>query len=215
MFSRACSAAAVQFASFALCSSSHEDGAGKFENGRSVDKLRRRHMTQMIRRSPNTALFGAMLLNLVLCACGEAVEQTTPPADLKALVRIRMEHGLRLVEPEWMLLHNDGIHVVWGYPQSKGAGHAKQVKMQHGVPSWEEDYYYTGRSFPSSDGDATSFEQLTLHYDYGTKLCGIRLVTDDPALFRKVSDEAEEKGLPLKDALSLRHAILSAWSLKR
>ena len=131
---------------------------------------------------------------------------------LQKLESARNKAGLRAVSPAWRITSQDRNYVSWGYP---GGGRAKQVHFDSKHVIWEEDYYHTGRQYPSLDGEDTSFEMLTLHYDYETGFCAVRVVTDNITLDTAVEGTASETGIELSRAFELADSILSVWKMKR
>lgn len=118
--------------------------------------------------------------------------------------------GLRAVAPQWRATLKGGEYISWIYAPTEGGGEAKSVHYDDNGPLWEEDYYYSGRQYAAADGDGTSFEMLTLHFDYNTRLCIVHVVTDNKAV-KAILDDLPESGVELKQAMVLADSIVKRW----
>ena len=124
--------------------------------------------------------------------------------------------GLRPVGLDWTLERVTTKYIRWSYAHAfmKNGELAKVTEYRLDEPVWEEDYYYSGRSFPAADGDgATMKEQLTIHFDYKANLCAVRLISDDKSLMNLVHGQLEQTGLAISDAMPVAQVIMRKWGL--
>ena len=82
------------------------------------------------------------------------------------------------MQAKWRIDHFHESEIAWSDPDRKSD---KKVTYDKDGAVWEEDYFYSGREFPIPD-EGTGFKQLTVHYDYKTGLCAVRIITDNPKL---------------------------------
>ncbi|WP_397384448.1 hypothetical protein [Prosthecobacter sp.] len=134
--------------------------------------------------------------------------QLTYHDRLSQLASARKEVGMRPVDPSWRMVLHSNSQIDWLYSDERGGGLAKITNFHSSWPVWEEDYYHTGRSFRSADGDAIDFEQITVHYDFSSHLCAVRAITDRAEVESMISPELEEVGLPIDQALAVVRQIL-------
>lgn len=126
---------------------------------------------------------------------------------LFALKSARESAGLRDVGPDWALAGINDHEVKWNYSVTADGGEAKKCSYRGTTPVWEEDYFGTRRPFRASDGEATGFETITVHYDYASKLCYVRLITNNQTLLEMNEINGGQRGLAVSDAYSLAHQI--------
>jgi len=111
----------------------------------------------------------------------------------------------------WRISKFDADEIAWSYPVKF---EAKKVAYDKERPIWEDDCFYSGRSFVSADRDNTVSEMLMLHYDYKTGLCAVRVSTDNPQLNAMVKGEVEHGGVKLEKAIAIARDILKKWGVK-
>jgi hypothetical protein len=135
-----------------------------------------------------------------------------PPTELLNELKLARENvGLRPVQEKWRIAKFDAGEIAWADPEEKSD---KKVAYNHEGPIWEEDYFYSGRKFFAKDGDGDyGSEQLTVHYDYKTGLCAVRVITDDPHLEAMVKGDVESPGVKLENALGIAREILKKWRM--
>jgi hypothetical protein len=163
-------------------------------------------------RSPVALIFLAVAsVGIVACAPIDSPQQ--PSAQVLSQLEVARTHaGLRPVSPDWEVEAIGNSTVRWFYPRESGRDVAKVAMYNNNGPICEEDYYYTGRTFPAPDGDGdTPPEQLTVHYDYKTHLCSVEPITDDPTVQAMVSKQLFHYGLPLNQAMPVAQAIMRKW----
>jgi hypothetical protein len=152
---------------------------------------------------------------ILLSGCKPPVEPTVGGKPvLKLLETERAKAGLRLVKSDWRRDRLESDNVRWGYSSKVGPAAAKLAQFDASKLLWEEDYYYSGRTHPSADGESTSSEQLTINYDYVTGKYAVRIITDNAALEAKITDDVE-KGTTQAEAFAVADTILSVWGLTR
>jgi len=119
--------------------------------------------------------------------------------------------ALRLVKPTWHL-----YRVEFGaedYKENLQGNLIKRVQRDpKGALAWEEDYYFSGKTFTTFKGQVIS-EQLTVHCDYGNAMLEVNYIGEDPTvveLLEKVKNtpSANEK-------LSIADQILKKWGTSR
>lgn len=164
-----------------------------------------------------------VIVSLWNCGCGTASGTKgftrVPPADVKQTNEVRRTHGIREISPKWEFYDRENSEEKWHWPRQDGAGHLCKKVMRDAEDriTWEEDYYPSGASFPSTDG--TGFESLTIHYDYGSKSFSIGYVGIDPMARSVLSGlRSTSAGYVANDneaTLKAADAILAMWALSR
>ena len=124
----------------------------------------------------------------------------------------RIQRGLPIISENWVTGNIWGTETMWnldGWNSNSGkAVHSgKKVAYQDGKRTWEEDYYYSGRTFDGSiiDPDSgTAWESITVHYDYTSP--------DDSWSCHVISDRhGGITTVTIQDA----EKILTSWGLSR
>ena len=120
--------------------------------------------------------------------------------------------GLRLVQTNWFLYRAEFGNEDW---KISPAGYlAKRIhRDSENKIQWEEDYYYTGKTFRRNPDSPTDWEMLTIHYDYITKALDIEYVGDDAAvlaLLSRITSSSTDK-----DKFSVADEILHGWEMQR
>lgn len=176
----------------------------------------------------------ALVLACAVClSCGRPLApsfSTDLPANTAATNAMRKELGLRLIDPEKWFFYgtrtfDDKREEVW--KTSRDGYECKKVAYYRtGAILWEEDYYYTGKTFmPGVDPDAGhAHEMLVIHYEYGTRNMEVTYIGQDAAvrtLFGQTrpGDVASSKDvLPLFDVnaqKALADKVLAMWGMTR
>jgi hypothetical protein len=132
---------------------------------------------------------------LPTCACRQERYWSTdppPPEKIAQTNELRRQHGVRQIKDDWVFYIRNFGEEVWkdgeggskkvcydDYSGKHGTSRSHEYSYDYDRILWEEDYYYTGRTFPSFDTDAgTTYERLTVHYDYRTRRFTVFLMTD-------------------------------------
>ncbi len=134
-------------------------------------------------------------------------------ALMAAIEKENVAAGMRPINMAWQLRKNDGRNLLWVYQSShRWAGSvAKSIALDGQSLLWQEDCYYSGRIYKSIEIDNMT-EMLVVYYDYTTKKCSIRLVTDNMELEKMVSDSLPINGGDPKVACAIAEKILKIWN---
>ncbi len=171
-----------------------------------------------------------VLLNCItFCGCSDKEEgrrsdySTDPPSDEKIAEtnKIREEYGIRQIKKNWIFNYREFGAERWkdekGFP-CKSVRYDKNYKQ---ILS-EHDFYYTGRTYPSLDPDGgTSFEHLTIAYDYTRGRFAVVPTTDNKDIINMVDPLKEHviefgfTGKTNEQALEVADNILKMWGLER
>ena len=123
----------------------------------------------------------------------------------------REKIGLRLISPTWNL-----YRVAFSEEDWKASQAGDIVKKVHrdsiGKVVWEEDYYYTGRSFFTEKGQ--SWEFLAVYYDYTNAFLDVKYVGQDRSITEAL-DTLRTKLAPMQEKLSVADQILEKWGIRR
>jgi hypothetical protein len=152
-----------------------------------------------------------LFLTLLLFGCSfdETMDRTLPN-DIDKNNIVRKQIGLRVIKGLYFYGRRDFAE---DWNASKTAdGLCKRVQRDANKNLlWEEDYYFSGFTYTTIDGKC--WEQITIHYDYKTKLLEATYIGPN-ALFQK---QMETLKLPTKDykaVFRVVNGILSKWKLK-
>ena len=143
----------------------------------------------------------ASLLLLTSCDVSPA------PQFARELNRDRMKRLLPVIAENWVNCnkHNNSKEAAWNTGMTDNSGKpvhsGKKVWYASGSLEWEEDYYYSGRTFTTIDG--TSSEFVTIHYSYTH--------SDSPWTCYYIHGDAPIDEL----SLSAAEELLRSWGLHR
>jgi hypothetical protein len=157
-----------------------------------------------------------LLMFCVLCAsmsCRKATPVTgTVPAITMAENSNRAALGLREVKTNWFIYNVEFGEEKWKITRD-GYEAKKIYRDSDNKIQWEEDYYYTGRTFREFPDSPQGWEMLTVHYDYTTRELNVYYVGIDPAisaLMTKITPAST-----MSNKLSVANDILSKWGIPR
>ena len=158
-----------------------------------------------------------MALVFIVCAVVSCEESRTPvltprPA-LSAENKEREKLGLRLVKTNWFLYSRQFGEENWKLDASAKSWAKKIHLKDNDNVLWEEDYYYSGKTFLFPPDKGETGEMLVIHYDYGPSLLEVNYVGQDPdilALMKGISP-----GSTLSNKLSVADEILKKWNIPR
>jgi hypothetical protein len=89
---------------------------------------------------------------------------TVPPKDIEQTNEARAKIGIRAIKGEWTFYGREFQADKW----KDGTNLCKMVQRDRiGALLWEQDYYYSGASYPTAKG--TQWEFLSVNYDYSAK----------------------------------------------
>ena len=78
---------------------------------------------------------------------------------------LRRSRCLRLIKPDWFLYRVEFGSEDWKVSKSaRNLCKRVQYDPKTRATQWEEDYYYSGRTY--SDVDGTGWEHVVIHYEY-------------------------------------------------
>jgi len=126
----------------------------------------------------------------------------------------RVELGLRVIRPpDWYLYSVEFDEENW----KKTSAGDYEAKKLHRDPDgrlvWEEDYYYSGRSYIEPNNGVRVWEMLTINYDYTSSSLAVEYGDDDPTI-QSLIDKLSA-GSTMKEKLSIADQILTKWGLSR
>ena|SRR2546429_7656519 len=161
-------------------------------------------------------LFSDVLLTLMLASlvvsCGRnPTSSAVPTTKAMAENQKREKLGLRQVKTIWYLYRTEFGAEDWKLKESDNWGSKRIQRDSSGKLLWEEDYYYSGKTFMTDKGQ--DWEMLTVHFDYGSGAFAVSYVGQDTtmaALLNKVAahSTATEK-------LAVADEILKKWGMTR
>jgi len=180
-----------------------------------------------------------LLCSLVIFGCPkEADWSTDPPTNIAQTNQVRREIGIRMIKDNWTFYGRQFGEETWKdgkfhckkvcYDDSfnKFAGKRKppgQVRYSYNYEKilWESDHYYTGATYTHPDPDAgTSWEHLSILYDYGTKRFGVYYHGSNSELISLIEGlehitKSGYMGKTNEDTLLVADKILEKLGLKR
>jgi hypothetical protein len=123
----------------------------------------------------------------------------------------RAKLGLRVIQPSWYLYSVEFDEENW-----KIVSTGYQAKKLHRDPSgkllWEQDYYYSGRTFVDFKG-GEEWEMLAVDYNYNTRSLAVDYVGQDPPVESLI--DKLTPGSTIKEKFSVADQVLKKWSLTR
>lgn len=139
-----------------------------------------------------------------------ATSKTASAANVAAESARRTQVPLRQIKASWKFYKAERNEEVW----TSTAG-GEEVKRLHrsdkGLLEWEEDYYYSGRTFSTIDG--VNWENMVLHFDYLTGQFKLYYVGQSPAVETLMSQLPGSS--TNQQTLSIADQILKLWGLSR
>ena len=160
---------------------------------------------------------GVAALALALLCAGVACNRSPtvapqPSPNTMAENPQREKVGLLTVKPTWHLYRVQFRAEDWKVKQNDFL--AKRIQRDSkGNPLWEEDYYYSGKTYPTENG-GQYWESITVHYDYGTGMLEVHYIGEDAAISEAFEDLKSKASTPA-EKLSVVDATLTAWGLSR
>lgn len=144
-------------------------------------------------------------------SCGDRQPATVVSgAKLATENEERAKLQLRQIHPDWYLYRREFGADDWKIASSDGL--VKRVQRDTtGKLLWEEDYYYTGRTFSTSEGQ--QWETLTVHYDYGPRKLLVSYVGQDATTSSLVG--RANSLATTTEKLSVVEEILRRWGIPR
>jgi hypothetical protein len=150
---------------------------------------------------------------LLVTSCGNRPAPTVvPSANMKTEDLERSRLGLRQIHADWFQYRTEFGAEDWKL-RSSDRWLAKKIQRDTatGKPLWEEDYYYTGRTFATPEGQ--QWEEITVHYEYGSRKLLVSYVGQDTATTSAVE---RANSLPtLNEKLSAVERALEKWGIPR
>src|SRR4051794_17744355 len=114
-----------------------------------------------------------LLLACVVFCAGLSCQKPSKPPVIPAVTLAenaeRTRVGLRLVQSTWYLYSTQFSEETWKIKEDGYEGKRIHRDMENKAV-WEEDYYYTGKTFLFPPKNMTDWEMLTIHYDYPSKV---------------------------------------------
>jgi hypothetical protein len=96
---------------------------------------------------------------------------------------IRKERSIPEIQRAWTFVRRCDDRETW----KETGQHLKHVYFQFDCIIMESDEYYSGRTFPSPDGETSAgAEFLVVHYFYGTERFAVDVVTGDESVEQMV-----------------------------
>ena len=181
--------------------------------------------TQDALQMPNKTNTAAKLLILAMMAIpsltgcsggGASSTSYLTPAHLKRMAAenvTRASIGLREIQITWHLYSVEFNEENWKVVPADAVD-KKLHRDGSGKIIWEEDYYYSGRTFIDFKGGQVD-EQLTIHYDYTSSTLYIDYVGEDPAIETLVAPMRPGSAMPRKSMFSAADTVLKKWGLSR
>jgi hypothetical protein len=152
----------------------------------------------------------ALAVLLVGCGDGNGVSNKPSPKTFdENPERIRV--GMREVKPTWYFYRAQFKAEDW--KETVSGDIAKTIQRdKRGNPLWEEDFYYSGKTYADANG-TRCWEHITVRYDYGTKKLEMFYMGNTPGLSDKFPlgnyKATNERKLETLDE------TLKAWGLSR
>jgi len=125
-----------------------------------------------------TITFWLIFIVIVGCSCDNKKDPgLIGPSSLEIQKSnaVRRELGIREIKDTWRFYYRKVTEETW----NNGAYQCKKVAYwdnSYSKTKWEEDYYYTGKTFlsiPGDPGERISRELFYVHYGYGDKTFSI------------------------------------------
>jgi len=123
----------------------------------------------------------------------------------------RAKLGLRMIPPTWCLYSAEFGEENWKSVPPGAGGDKKSHRDKSGKLLWEEDYYFSGKTFVTEKG--RNWEMLTVHYDFGSDSFTVNYMGQDPATAELVAKLGPASSVSEK--LLTADNILKKWGKSR
>jgi hypothetical protein len=121
----------------------------------------------------------------------------------------RARLGLRLVSTNWCPYRAEFGEEDWKLASSDSWLAKKVHRNPSGKLAWEEDYYFSRRTFVTPKGQ--SWEMLTVHYDYDSGAITVSYIGPDPTVTTLL--DRLGPGSTMKEKLLAVDQILKGWGV--
>jgi hypothetical protein len=156
-------------------------------------------------------------MSVLLCIGISCDRQTSlsPGARSKTMAENQQRSilGVRTVKTNWYFYSAEFGEENWKIISSDGWQSKKIHRDANGKLIWEEDYYYTGKTFFTFKGQEV-WESLNIHYDYGAVAFEINYSGQDTGILDAVK-KLEEPPTTTQEKLSTADEILKRWGMSR
>lgn len=149
---------------------------------------------------------------VLACGCREEGDWSTDPPPPKKIAQtneLRRQHGVRQIKDDWVFCIRRAGEEVWkdgkhackkicydDHSTEHGSSASPEYSYNYDRMLWEQDHYYTGRTFPSFDTDAgPSSENLAVYYDYRTGRFTVHVTTDDQQVLALANTRVSDGGM--------------------
>ena len=174
-----------------------------------------------------TEMTSAVLLSacIIFSGCSDSDWSTDPPSPEKiaATNKVREQLGIRQIKDNWTFYGRSYASESWKDNRKEPCKNVQHDKKYEKI-LWEQDIYYTGRSFLSPDRDSgPESEFLVLYYDFRIKRFNLAVVTDNRdimALEETLHETTPRGGLGYMgrtddETLEVADKILKMWNMER
>lgn len=121
-------------------------------------------MQTTINRLLFVILLPLSLLEHIACRPSKGSFSQNYPTDIEQSNEVRLQKGIRPIHPEWFFYGRQFGAEDWTDSKEDRYSTKRVQHDESGNHIWEEDHFYSGRSFETVDG--TSSEEIVIHYDY-------------------------------------------------
>jgi hypothetical protein len=129
-----------------------------------------------------TGLLLSVVITCLLTSCERPAATSTSLSALTSSENVRrVSLGLRPVGTNWFFYNAEFGEENWKLTPN-GYGAKKIHRDSENNIQWEEDYYYSGRTFKTLPDNSTGWEMLTVHYDYTNSSLYLEYVGTDTAV---------------------------------
>jgi hypothetical protein len=161
---------------------------------------------------------------ITFSGCSDWSTNPPSPEKIAATNKAREKRGIRQIKDNWTFYGREFGSEKWKETQNALCKIVKYDKEYETI-LWEEDRYFTGRSFPSPDRDSgLTSEDLTVIYIYRTERFSLAVSTDDEDIMAMVDALHETtpdvethgfRGRTNEETLEVVEKILKKWNLNR
>jgi len=164
-----------------------------------------------IHRSTVLVLF-AFLLMIMSCQKSSTTISASAAITM-AENKQRAIVGLRLVKTNWFLYSTQFNEESWKINSADEYEAKKIHRDPNGTVIWEEDYYYSGRTFLFPPDKGTDWENVTVNYDYTKHLLTVSYVGVDPSITRLFGGSGPI--IQMTNNMSIADEILKKWGISK